>query len=74
MGQNNHSGHWGINPPLKKTLLFLAKPPPPPLNQQTVQALPPFRKSPSIYCSLKILPPLKVGFSVNLKNIEVFRP
>ena len=26
MGQNNHSGHWGINP-LKNTRLFLVKPP-----------------------------------------------
>ena len=31
MGQNNHSGHWGINPPQKQHPLFLAKPRPPPL-------------------------------------------
>ena len=55
MGQNNHSGHWGINP-LKNTRLFLVKPP---LNQQTVQD-PLFMQSPSIYWFFNIRP-LKVG-------------
>ena len=35
---NDHGGHWGIKPPQKHHLLFLAKPS---LNQQTVQAPPP---------------------------------
>ena len=57
MGQNNHNGHWGINPPLKNTTpLLIAKPP---LNQQTVQATPLFRQSPPIYWFFKI-PHLKV--------------
>ena len=56
MGQNNHSGHWGINPP-SKTPPFLAKPPSKPTN---CPSSPLFRQSPPIYWFFK-MPPLKVG-------------
>ena len=52
MGQNNHSGHWDINPPQKHHPLFLAKPLS--LNQETFQASPLFRQSFPIYWFFKI--------------------
>ena len=48
-------------PPLKTLSLFLAKPPPP-LNQQTVQAHPPFSGIFSPVYWFFVNPPLKVGF------------
>ena len=48
--------------------LFLAKPP---LNQQTVQALPPFLGNPPPYIGFS-RPPQKSDLSVNPRNIKVF--
>ena len=58
MGQNSHSGHWGINSP-SKTPPPLSCQAPPPLNQKTVQA-PPFLGN-LLYILVFQDSPLKVG-------------
>ena len=61
----------GVSTPLSKRPPSLSChcPPPSPLNLQIVQT-PLFRYCPPLYCS----PPLKLGFSVNPRNIKVFHP
>ena len=61
MGQDNHSRHWGINPPTLKntTPFFLTNPTP--LKPRNCPSPPPvFRQSSPIYCFFKISP-IKVG-------------
>ena len=65
MGQNNHSGHWGITP------LFLAKPPP--LNQETFQVSPPpFLGNLPFYIGFSRPPPSKSDLSVNPEILKSF--
>ena len=73
-----HSGHWGINPPLKNnTPSFLPSPPPPWINKLS-KPPPPFLKNPLLLIDFLWSPrpplPEKSDLSVNPKNIKVFHP